>query len=95
MLNFISVNDVENINALVAKALQYKANPFADKALGAGKRIGLLFLIPIITYFFAQRMGRNPIKWFLISLILPGIASVIFAIFVLLDLFITKIKIPL
>jgi N-succinyl-L-ornithine transcarbamylase len=46
MKNFISVKDVTNIDALVAKALAYKANPFADKALGAGKRIGLLFLNP-------------------------------------------------
>lgn len=46
MKNFISVKDVNNIDALVAKALAYKANPFADKALGAGKRIGLLFLNP-------------------------------------------------
>ena len=46
MKNFISVKDVADINALVAKALAYKANPFADKSLGAGKRIGLLFLNP-------------------------------------------------
>lgn len=46
MKNFISVKDVADINALVAKALAYKANPFADKTLGAGKRIGLLFLNP-------------------------------------------------
>ncbi len=46
MKQFISVYDVSNINALVEKALAYKANPFMDKALGAGKRIGLLFLNP-------------------------------------------------
>lgn len=46
MKNFISVKDVTNIDALVAKALAYKADPFADKTLGAGKRIGLLFLNP-------------------------------------------------
>lgn len=46
MKNFISVKDVTNIDALVEKALAYKANPFADKSLGAGKRIGLLFLNP-------------------------------------------------
>lgn len=46
MKNFISVKDVADINVLVAKALAYKANPFADKTLGAGKRIGLLFLNP-------------------------------------------------
>jgi N-succinyl-L-ornithine transcarbamylase len=55
MKNFISVHDMLSssnnnagaaINALVAKALAYKANPFADKTLGAGKRIGLIFLNP-------------------------------------------------
>ncbi len=46
MKNFISVKDVTDIDALVAKALAYKAKPFADKMLGAGKRIGLLFLNP-------------------------------------------------
>jgi N-succinyl-L-ornithine transcarbamylase len=46
MKNFISVKDVTDINALVAKALAYKANPFADKTLGTGKRIGLIFLNP-------------------------------------------------
>ncbi len=46
MKQFISVHDAGNINALVEKALMYKANPLKDKALGAGKRIGLLFLNP-------------------------------------------------
>jgi N-succinyl-L-ornithine transcarbamylase len=46
MKNFISVHDVNDIDVLVAKALVYKANPFADKTLGAGKCIGLLFLNP-------------------------------------------------
>jgi N-succinyl-L-ornithine transcarbamylase len=46
MKNFISVHDVSNIDTLVAKALAYKANPFKDKTLGVGKRIGLLFLNP-------------------------------------------------
>ncbi|MFT3679273.1 MAG: acetylornithine carbamoyltransferase [Ferruginibacter sp.] len=54
MKNFISVHDVVNtggnipaaIDALVEKALAYKANPFKDKGLGAGKRVGMLFLNP-------------------------------------------------
>jgi N-succinyl-L-ornithine transcarbamylase len=46
MKQFISANDVTNINAIVKKALVYKANPFLDKQLGANKRIGLLFLNP-------------------------------------------------
>lgn len=46
MKNFISVHDVDNINALIDKAAAYKANPFSDRSLGADKRIGLLFLNP-------------------------------------------------
>ena len=46
MRNFTSVKDVADIGALVEKALQYKSNPLKDKALGAGKRMGLLFLNP-------------------------------------------------
>jgi N-succinyl-L-ornithine transcarbamylase len=64
--NFISVKDVADINALVAKAMTYKANPFADKNLGAGKRIGLLFLNPSLrtrlsTQVAAQNLGLEPI----------------------------------
>ncbi|MEJ7587943.1 MAG: acetylornithine carbamoyltransferase [Ferruginibacter sp.] len=46
MKNFVSVNDVADISGLVAKALNYKKNPFADRVLGNGRRIGLLFLNP-------------------------------------------------
>jgi N-succinyl-L-ornithine transcarbamylase len=66
MLNFISVNDVDKINALVEQALKYKADPFADKALGAGKRIGLLFLNPSLrtrlsTQVAAANLGMEAI----------------------------------
>ncbi|MBS1641847.1 MAG: acetylornithine carbamoyltransferase [Bacteroidetes bacterium] len=66
MKQFISVNDVSNINSLVAKALAYKANPFADKHLGAGKRIGLLFLNPSLrtrlsTQVAASNLGMEAI----------------------------------
>ena len=46
MKQFISVNDVQDINALVAKALAYKKSPLSDATLGAHKKIGLLFLNP-------------------------------------------------
>jgi len=64
--NFISAHDVTDINALVAKALDYKANPFKDKTLGAGKRIGCLFLNPsmrtrLSTQIAAQNLGMEPI----------------------------------
>ena len=66
MKQFISVKDVKNIDALVQKALHYKANPFADKALGAHKRVGLLFLNPSLrtrlsTQVAAQNLGMEPI----------------------------------
>jgi len=66
MKNFTSVHDVQNIDALVKKALDYKADPFKDKTLGTGKRIGLLFLNPsmrtrLSTQIAAQNLGREPI----------------------------------
>ena len=66
MKNFISVNDVTDINALVAKALAYKKNPFADRTLGADKRIGLLFLNPSLrtrlsTQVAAKNLGMEAI----------------------------------
>lgn len=66
MKQFISVHDVANINALVEKALAYKANPLADNALGAGKRMGLIFLNPSLrtrlsTQIAAENLGMQPI----------------------------------
>jgi N-succinyl-L-ornithine transcarbamylase len=66
MRNFISVKDVTDINALVAKALAYKANPFADRNLGADKRIGMLFLNPSLrtrlsTQVAAEQLGMEAI----------------------------------
>ncbi len=66
MKQFVSVNDVTDINAMVAKALAYKANPFADKHLGTGKRIGLLFLNPSLrtrlsTQVAASNLGMEAI----------------------------------
>lgn len=51
---------------MVKKALMYKASPFADKTLGANKRIGLVFLNPsmrtrISTQIAAQNLGMEPI----------------------------------
>jgi hypothetical protein len=38
--------------------------------------MGLLGL-PTLTYFYAKQMGRNARKWFLIGILLPGIATII------------------
>ncbi|MBT1703548.1 acetylornithine carbamoyltransferase [Chryseosolibacter indicus] len=66
MKNFISVKDVTDINALVNKALAYKADPFRDRTLGANKRIGLLFLNPsmrtrLSTQIAAANLGMEAV----------------------------------
>jgi N-succinyl-L-ornithine transcarbamylase len=66
MTNFISARDARDIDGLVQKALAYKADPFKDKTLGAGKRIGCLFLNPsmrtrLSTQIAAQNLGMEVI----------------------------------
>ncbi|HVT83982.1 MAG TPA: hypothetical protein VHD35_02210 [Chitinophagaceae bacterium] len=66
MRNFVSVNDVKDINTLVLKALAYKSDPLKDKAFGANKRIGCLFLNPsmrtrLSTQIAAQNLGMEAI----------------------------------
>ncbi len=66
MKQFVSVKDVANINSIVETALAYKANPLIDKALGADKRIGLLFLNPSLrtrlsTQIAAKNLGMEAI----------------------------------
>ncbi|MBP6432603.1 MAG: acetylornithine carbamoyltransferase [Ferruginibacter sp.] len=66
MKNFISVNDVEDIDALVSKALMYKSNPLVDAHIGANKKIGLLFLNPSLrtrlsTQIAAKNLGMEAI----------------------------------
>jgi N-succinyl-L-ornithine transcarbamylase len=64
--HFISVHDVSDIDALVRKALAYKASPFVDKTLGANKRVGCLFLNPsmrtrLSTQIAAQNLGMEAV----------------------------------
>lgn len=66
MKNFISVNDVTNIDAMVKQALEYKRHPLHDQRLGKNKRIGLLFLNPsmrtrLSTQIAAQNLGMEAI----------------------------------
>jgi N-succinyl-L-ornithine transcarbamylase len=66
MNNFISVHDVGDIDSLVRSALAYKADPLKDIALGAHKRVGLLFLNPsmrtrLSTQIAAQNLGAEAI----------------------------------
>ena len=64
MQNFVSTHDVADISALIDLALKYKKNPSADKSLGIGKRLGLLFMNPslrtrISTQIAAQNLGME------------------------------------
>lgn len=66
MKQFTSVHDVVNLEELIASALRYKADPFADKLLGKGKRIGLLFFNPsmrtrLSTQVAASNLGMEAI----------------------------------
>lgn len=74
MKNFTSVNDLGNdpatvksaIDSLVKRALDYKANPFVDTAIGSNKRIGCLFLNPsmrtrLSTQIAAENLGMTSI----------------------------------
>ena len=66
MKQFIQVGDVSDIQALINKGLEYKQNPFKDKMLGAGKRVGLLFLNPSLrtrlsTQVAAQNLGMDAV----------------------------------
>lgn len=66
MKQFISAHDVQNIPALIRKALDYKANPWKDEMLGKHKRIGCLFLNPsmrtrLSTQVAAQQLGMETV----------------------------------
>lgn len=66
MRNFLSVADTRDVKELVKKALDFKANPLVSKSLGAGKRIGLLFLNPsmrtrLSTQIAASNLGMETI----------------------------------
>lgn len=60
MKQFTSVNDVSDINALVAEALALKQSPFAFQNLGKNKTIGLVFLNPSLrTRMSTQKAALN------------------------------------
>jgi hypothetical protein len=41
----------------------------------------MIFLgLPTLTYFYAKQLGRNPWRWFVIGIILPGIATLILSL---------------
>jgi N-succinyl-L-ornithine transcarbamylase len=57
---FSSVNDVADINALVADALALKKDPYAHQHLGKNKTLGLVFLNPSLrTRMSTQKAALN------------------------------------
>ncbi len=66
MKQFISVDDVPDIDQLIQKARHYKADPYKDQMLGNRKRIGCLFLNPsmrtrLSTQVAASNLGMESI----------------------------------
>lgn len=66
MKQFISAHDVPHIPDLIEKALQFKADPWKDSALGKHKRIGCLFFNPsmrtrLSTQVAAQQLGMETV----------------------------------
>src|SRR6202012_3735805 len=60
MKKFTSVNDVTDINALAASALQLKKDPYAFQHSGKNKTIGLVFLNPSLrTRMSTQKAALN------------------------------------
>ncbi len=66
MKQFISTADVPSVPRLVEIALEYKKNPFKDRALGKDKTLGMIFLNPSLrtrlsTQVAAKQLGMEPI----------------------------------
>ncbi|TAH21144.1 MAG: N-acetylornithine carbamoyltransferase [Cytophagales bacterium] len=60
MKRFTSVNDVNNLSALVQEAIQLKKNPYQHKHLGQNKVLGLIFMNPSLrTRLSTQRAAMN------------------------------------
>ncbi|WP_439489534.1 acetylornithine carbamoyltransferase [Algoriphagus sp.] len=64
--HFTKFESIDLGNELIEQALIYKANPSLDKAKGAGKRIGCIFLNPslrtrVSTQLAALNLGMEPI----------------------------------
>lgn len=64
MKKFTSVNDIENLQETIKKALEIKAKPLSDTEKGKGKTIGLVFLnsslrTRLSSQIAAQNLGLN------------------------------------
>ena len=66
MKHFIQFESQPLGQELIDLALRYKANPWMDKSIGLGKRVGCIFLNPslrtrVSTQIAAQQLGMEPI----------------------------------
>lgn len=60
MINFLSLADVTNVDALIQSGRDAKANPFADQHLGKNKTIGLIFFNSSLrTRLSTQKAAQN------------------------------------
>ncbi len=60
MKHFLSIEDINSIDALVNQALEYKDDPFSSMELGRGKTLGMIFLNPSMrTRISTQLAARN------------------------------------
>ncbi|HRB71799.1 MAG TPA: N-acetylornithine carbamoyltransferase [Flavobacterium sp.] len=60
MKHFTSVNHIDDLDALLLLAKQIKSDPYAHKALGTNKTIGLLFFNPSLrTRLSTQKAAAN------------------------------------
>ena len=64
MKNFTSVEDINDLQSMIKKALQFKENPLAEPNKGKGKTIGLVFLnsslrTRLSSQIAAQNLGLN------------------------------------
>ncbi|MEQ8424336.1 MAG: N-acetylornithine carbamoyltransferase [Cyclobacteriaceae bacterium] len=60
MKQFLSFNDVSDLEGLIEKALAYKASPYSDQQLGTNKTIGMVFFNPSLrTRISTDIAGRN------------------------------------
>ncbi len=63
-MNYLTINDIDNLNEWVQQALQLKKNPFAHQNLGKNKTLGMLFFNPSLrtrlsTQKAAIHLGMN------------------------------------
>lgn len=60
MKQFLSVQDVENLQQLIQDALEYKKNPLKDQDLAKGKTLGLIFMNSSLrTRMSTQKAAEN------------------------------------